>query len=180
MPGLVFLLLSFLINSINYEQHELTILPNSRNERTFVLVKPDSVQRGYFGDLLSRLEKKGFRLVLMKFLLPEKEIMEEHYEEHRNNPSFDERIQYMLTGPVVALVWEGPRVIAGGCWDLHTLSRPPLQPSEGTSVSRREEICVMLATPQNLPEGKYISGSQEVKIYEDVICDISVLQQGAT
>ena len=112
MPGLVFLILSFLINSINYEQHELTILPNSRNERTFVLIKPDSVQRGYFGNLLSRLEKKGFRLVLMKFLLPEKEIMEEHYEEHRNNPSFDERIQYMLTGPVVASVWEGPGVIA--------------------------------------------------------------------
>ena len=150
MPGLVFLILSFLINSINYEQHELTILPNSRNERTFVLVKPDSVQRGYFGDLLSRLEKKGFRLVLMKFLLPEKEIMEEHYEEHRNNPSLDERIHadWARGGFSVGEAGGDCRGQEGtGPYKQQTLSRPPLQPSEGTLVSRLEEICVMLVTP---------------------------------
>jgi nucleoside-diphosphate kinase len=82
-------------------------------ERTLVLVKPDGVARGLTGQVLARVEAKGYRLVELKLLHPERELLESHYDEHRGKPFFGPLVEFMLSGPVVAAVVEGHRVIEG-------------------------------------------------------------------
>ncbi len=80
-------------------------------ERTLVLVKPDGVQRGLCGEILSRLERKGLRLVACRFLHAGRELAEAHYAPHRERPFFPGLIAFLTSGPVLAMVWEGPRAI---------------------------------------------------------------------
>jgi nucleoside-diphosphate kinase len=80
-------------------------------ERTFVLIKPDGVQRGLMGDILSRLEDRGLRLVGAKFVAVSKSLAEKHYAIHEGKPFYNKLIQYITSGPVLALVWEGPSAI---------------------------------------------------------------------
>jgi len=81
-------------------------------ERTFVMVKPDGVQRGLVGEVIARLERKGLRLVGLKMLLLSRETAEEHYAPHRGRPFFPGLISFITSGPVVAMVWEGERAIS--------------------------------------------------------------------
>ncbi|RDV84658.1 nucleoside-diphosphate kinase [Ammonifex thiophilus] len=81
-------------------------------ERTFVMVKPDGVQRGLVGEIISRLEKRGYKLVGLKMLRLTPEMAERHYAEHRGKPFFPGLISYITSGPVVAMVWEGKNVVA--------------------------------------------------------------------
>jgi nucleoside-diphosphate kinase len=81
-------------------------------ERTFVMVKPDGVQRGLIGEIFSRLERRGLRLVAAKFMQVGTELAKAHYAEHEGKPFYDGLISYITSGPVLAMVWEGPRVIA--------------------------------------------------------------------
>ncbi len=83
-----------------------------RLERTFVMVKPDGVQRGLVGEVIARLERKGLRLVGLKMLLLSREMAEEHYAPHRGRPFFPGLIRFITSGPVVAMVWEGERAIS--------------------------------------------------------------------
>ena len=80
-------------------------------ERTLVLVKPDGVQRGLIGEVISRLEHRGLRLVAAKFLIASRELAEEHYQEHKGKDFYDKLIRYITSGPVAAMVWEGPHAI---------------------------------------------------------------------
>jgi len=80
-------------------------------ERTLVLVKPDGVQRGLTGEVISRLERRGLRLVGMKFMQMTEELARRHYAEHTEKPFFPGLITYITSGPVVAMVWEGSRAI---------------------------------------------------------------------
>jgi len=80
-------------------------------ERTFVMIKPDGVQRGLIGEAISRLEKKGLKIVAIKMLKIPKEMAEKHYEEHRNKPFFNSLISYITSGPVVAMVVEGKNAV---------------------------------------------------------------------
>ena len=80
-------------------------------ERTFVMVKPDGVQRGLVGDVISRLERKGLKIVAMKMLWIAKEMAENHYAEHREKPFFSALVDYITSGPVVAMVVEGKNAI---------------------------------------------------------------------
>ena len=82
-------------------------------ERTLVLVKPDGVTRGLTGQVLARIEAKGYRLAALKLVHPEQELLERHYEEHRGKPFFAPLVEFMRSGPVVAAVVEGDRVIEG-------------------------------------------------------------------
>ncbi|XP_042145921.1 nucleoside diphosphate kinase B-like [Ixodes scapularis] len=82
-----------------------------RRERTFVIVKPDGVQRGLIGKVVSRFEKNGFKLVAMKFLQATEEILKKHYEELSDRPFFHALIKYMQMGPIVIMVWEGKEVV---------------------------------------------------------------------
>lgn len=84
------------------------------DERTFIMVKPDGVQRGLVGKILQRFEDKGFRLVAAKFLQADEVLLEKHYSDLSSKPFFGGLIRYMLSGPVFATVWEGKNVVKTG------------------------------------------------------------------
>ena len=77
------------------------------SQRTFVMVKPDGVQRGLIGDVVSRLEDKGLKMVGGKFMQISEELAHEHYAEHEDKPFFDGLVEFITSGPVFAMVWEG-------------------------------------------------------------------------
>lgn len=81
-------------------------------ERTLVLVKPDGVQRGLIGEVVSRLERRGLRLVAAKFMSVSRELAETHYAIHKGKPFYDGLIAYTTSAPVMAMVWEGPNAVA--------------------------------------------------------------------
>ncbi|NEP18882.1 MAG: nucleoside-diphosphate kinase, partial [Leptolyngbya sp. SIO4C1] len=81
-------------------------------ERTFIMIKPDGVQRGLVSDILSRFERKGFTLVGMKLMAVSRELAEKHYDVHREKPFFGGLVDFITSGPVVAMVWEGEGVVA--------------------------------------------------------------------
>ncbi|MEO1400398.1 MAG: nucleoside-diphosphate kinase [Cyanobacteria bacterium J06635_1] len=81
-------------------------------ERTFLMIKPDGVQRGLISDIISRYEKKGFTLVGMKLMAVSRELAEKHYDVHREKPFFGGLVDFITSGPVVAMVWEGEGVVA--------------------------------------------------------------------
>jgi nucleoside-diphosphate kinase len=81
-------------------------------EQTFILVKPDGVQRGLMGEVIRRLEQRGLKMVAAKFKLVSKSLAEEHYAIHQGKPFYDGLITYITSGPVLAMVWEGPNAIA--------------------------------------------------------------------
>ncbi len=80
-------------------------------ERSLVLVKPDGVARGLVGQVLARLEAKGLRLVAAELRTLTTEVAEEHYGEHRERPFFGSLVEFITSGPLLALVVEGPRAI---------------------------------------------------------------------
>lgn len=82
-------------------------------ERTLVLVKPDGVARHLTGTILSRVEAKGYRLVELRQLTASREQLEAHYAEHAGKPFYEALIDFMLSGPIVAAIFEGHRVIEG-------------------------------------------------------------------
>jgi nucleoside-diphosphate kinase len=81
-------------------------------ERTFVMVKPDGVQRGLIGEVVSRFEDRGLKLVAGKFMRIDDELAREHYAEHVDKPFFDDLSSFITSGPVFAMVWEGQNAIA--------------------------------------------------------------------
>ncbi|MET1014576.1 MAG: nucleoside-diphosphate kinase [Paenisporosarcina sp.] len=81
-------------------------------ERTFLMVKPDGVQRNLIGEIVGRFEKKGFQLVGAKLMQITPELAGEHYGEHKERPFFGELVDFITSGPVFAMVWEGENVIA--------------------------------------------------------------------
>jgi nucleoside-diphosphate kinase len=81
-------------------------------ERTFLMVKPDGVQRNLIGEIVSRFENKGFQLVGAKLMQITEELAEQHYGEHKERPFFGELVEFITSGPVFAMVWEGENVIS--------------------------------------------------------------------
>jgi len=81
-------------------------------ERTFVIAKPDAVQRGLVGEIIVRLERRGLKLVGAKFLLVSRELAEKHYAVHVGKPFYEGLIRYITSAPVMTMVWEGPQAIA--------------------------------------------------------------------
>ena len=81
-------------------------------ERTFIMIKPDGVQRNLVGEVIRRFETKGFKLVGLKFLSVSKELAEKHYGVHNERPFFAGLVQFITSSPVVAMVWEGDGVVA--------------------------------------------------------------------
>ena len=81
-------------------------------ERSLVLVKPDGVQRALVGEVIARLERRGLRLVGAKFMQVSRELAETHYAIHKGKPFYDGLIEYIISAPVMAMVWEGPNAVA--------------------------------------------------------------------
>jgi len=80
-------------------------------EKTFLMVKPDGVQRGLIGEIVTRFEKKGLKLLAGKMMVVSEEQAKTHYIEHESKPFFDSLISYITSGPVFAMVWEGKDAI---------------------------------------------------------------------
>jgi len=81
-------------------------------ENTFVLVKPDGVQRGLMGEIVSRLERRGLKLIAAKFMPVSVDLAEKHYAIHKGKPFYEGLIRYITSAPVLAMVWEGPNAVA--------------------------------------------------------------------
>lgn len=82
-------------------------------EKTLVLVKPDGVARGLVGEVIARIEAKGYKVVALRMLQADRPLLEKHYAEHQGKPFFEPLVEFMMSGPIVALVAEGNRVIEG-------------------------------------------------------------------
>ncbi|KAG9318399.1 nucleoside diphosphate kinase [Chiua virens] len=84
------------------------------NERTYIMVKPDGVDRGLVGEILTRFEKRGFKLIAAKLALPSKDHLEQHYIDLKERPFFPGLIQYMQSGPVICMAFEGLDAVKTG------------------------------------------------------------------
>ena len=82
-----------------------------QKEQTFVMLKPDAVQRGFIGDIIGRFEKKGIKIVAMKLVSVDRKLAEKHYGVHKGKPFFEPTVKYITSSPVVAMVLEGINVI---------------------------------------------------------------------
>jgi nucleoside-diphosphate kinase len=80
-------------------------------DRTLILVKPDAFARGLTGEILARFERKGLKLVALRDMTVTRELAERHYAEHAERPFFDELVQFITSGTIVALVLEGPHAV---------------------------------------------------------------------
>jgi nucleoside-diphosphate kinase len=82
-----------------------------QKERTFAMIKPDAVQRGFIGEIMSRFEKKGIKVVALKLVAVDRKLAEKHYGVHKGKPFFEPTVKYITSSPVVAMVLEGVNVI---------------------------------------------------------------------
>ncbi|MGN0128614.1 nucleoside-diphosphate kinase, partial [Glutamicibacter soli] len=82
-------------------------------ERTLILVKPDGVKRGLTGQIIARIEAKGYTIAELKQVTATREVLAQHYAEHEGKPFYEPLVEFMLSGPVVAIVAEGHNVITG-------------------------------------------------------------------
>ena len=99
-------------------------------ERTLVLVKPDGVQRGLSGTIISRLEARGLRIAAMKLVQVSRDMAMKHYGAHEGKPFFDGLVSFITSGPVVAMVLEGPNAVEMVRNTMGVTN--PLQASPGT------------------------------------------------
>ena len=82
-------------------------------EKTLILVKPDGVARNLVGEVIARIEAKGYSISALRMLQADRALLEKHYAEHQGKPFFEPLVEFMMSGPIVALVAEGNRVIEG-------------------------------------------------------------------
>jgi nucleoside-diphosphate kinase len=83
------------------------------SEKTLILVKPDGVRRGLVGEVISRIEKKCYSVTALRMLQADRALLEKHYEEHKGKPFYEPLLEFMTSGPIVAMIAEGNRVIEG-------------------------------------------------------------------
>ena len=100
------------------------------SERTLVLIKPDGVQRGLVGEVLARIERKGYTLVALELRTLERSVAEEHYGEHKDKPFFGDLVDFITGGPLVAAVIEGPDAILS--WRAMMGATNPANAAPGT------------------------------------------------
>jgi len=108
-----------------------------QRERSFLMVKPDGVQRGLVGEIIKRFEQKGFKLVAIKNQWAGEELLQKHYADLSSKPFFAGLIKYMRSGPVVPMVWEGTNVVKTGRVMLGETN--PAQSAPGTI---RGDFCI--------------------------------------
>jgi len=99
-------------------------------EQTLFIVKPDAVARKLVGQIIARFERRGFRLVALKALTPSEDLAKAHYDEHKERPFFGELVNFLTSGPVVGMVWQGLNVIKVGRSMIGTTK--PFESAPGT------------------------------------------------
>ena len=106
-------------------------------ERSFIMLKPDAVQRGLVGKIIQRFEEKGFKLVAMKCMVASKEHMESHYADLSGKGFFNGLVKFMTSGPVIPMVWEGLNVVKTGRKMLGETN-----PADSLPGSIRGDFCI--------------------------------------
>eukprot|EP00842_Homolaphlyctis_polyrhiza_P006225 jgi/Hompol1/6603/HPOL_000600-RA len=129
----------------------------SNTDRTYIMVKPDGVERGLVGEIIKRFEQKGYKLAALELLHPTKELLEEHYGDLKSKPFFPKLVAYMLSGPVVGMVWVGKDAVKTGRRLLGETN--PLNSLPGTI---RGDFCVDVG--KNLCHGSDSNESAEKEI----------------
>ena len=129
-------------------------------ERTFIAIKPDGVQRNLVGEIICRFESKGFTLVGLKIMQVSQELAEQHYAVHKERPFFPGLVKFIISGPLVAMVWEGDGVIASarkliGATNPLTAEPSTIRGDFGVSVGRN------LIHGSDAPE----TAAQEIKLW---------------
>ena len=119
LGGIILILCFFVVHSFHstnraYLGHKLHRLSMNNDEQTYIMVKPDGVQRGVVGNIISRFEQKGYVLKGLKLTTPSQSTLEEHYKDLADKPFFPKLMGYMTSGPVCAMVWEGKNVVKTG------------------------------------------------------------------
>ena len=133
-------------------------MPNfNYKERTYIMIKPDGVQRNLVGEVIKRFETRGFRLSAMKMVRPGKELLETHYKDLKDLPFFPGLIEYMLAGPVVCMVWEGYEAVKIGRQMLGAT-----KPIDSTPGTIRGDFCQV--TGRNIIHGSDAVESAEREI----------------
>lgn len=112
---------------------------SKNTERTFIMIKPDGVQRGLVGKIIARFEEKGFQLVALKQTSPTEEHLKKHYADLSARPFFAGLVKYMSTGPVVAMVWQGLNVVKTGRVMLGETN-----PADSAPGTIRGDYCVQI------------------------------------
>ncbi len=122
--------------------------------KTFFMIKPDGVRRNLVGEVISRVEEKGFEITKIKMMMISKSLAEEHYGEHRDKPFFKDLVEFITSGPVVAMQVEGENVVA----QIRNLMGAT-NPSDATPGSIRGDLATEL--DQNLVHGSDADTSAE-------------------
>ncbi|CAD0195618.1 unnamed protein product [Chrysodeixis includens] len=117
----------------------LKIIMAEQRERTFIMIKPDGVQRGLVGTIIERFEKKGFKLVGLKFVWPSEELLQKHYSDLASRPFFPGLVKYMSSGPVVPMVWEGLNAVKTGRQMLGATN-----PADSLPGTIRGDLCIQV------------------------------------
>merc|ERR1739838_384478 len=111
----------------------------ANRERTFIMLKPDAVQRGLVGEIVKRFEAKGFKLVAMKMMHASEDLLKEHYADLSSKGFFPGLVKYMASGPVVAMVWEGLNAVKTGRVMLGATN-----PADSAPGTIRGDLCVQV------------------------------------
>lgn len=129
-------------------------------EKSLVLVKPDGVQRGLVGEVISRLERRGLRLVGAKFMQVSRDLAEQHYAEHKGKPFYDGLIGYITSSPVMAMAWEGPNAVAAIRQTMGST-----KPTEAAPGSLRHDFALQVGRNLTHASDKPETGEREVGLW---------------
>jgi len=149
------------------------IVASSEVEQSYIMIKPDGVQRGLVGEIISRFEKKGFLLKGLKLFQCSKDLAQEHYKDLKDKPFFPTLIDYITSGPVVCMAWEGDGVVASARKLIGATN--PLQAEPGTI---RGDLAVQ--TGRNVVHGSDspVNGKREIDLWfkEGELCQWESVQ----
>ncbi|NXJ57771.1 NDK3 kinase, partial [Spizaetus tyrannus] len=138
------------------------------NERTFVAIKPDGVQRHLVGEIIRRFERKGLQLVGLKLLQASEELLKEHYIALRDRPFYSRLVKYMSSGPVVAMVWQGLDVVK----TVRTMIGET-NPAESRPGTIRGDFCIEVSKNVIHGSDSVESARQEISLWfhpEELTC----------
>jgi nucleoside-diphosphate kinase len=133
-------------------------------ERTLVLVKPDGVQRGLIGEVISRLERRGLRLVAAKFIQVSQELAETHYAIHKGKSFYEGLIKYITSAPVMAMAWDGPNAVAA---IRQTMGAT--RPTEAAPGSIRHDFALEVGRNLTHASDSVENGEKEVALWFDPV-----------
>uniref|UniRef100_A0A8D0BBY5 Nucleoside diphosphate kinase n=1 Tax=Salvator merianae TaxID=96440 RepID=A0A8D0BBY5_SALMN len=140
----------------------------SVNERTFIAIKPDGVQRHLVGEIIQRFEKKGFKLVAMKFLQASEDLLKEHYISLREQPFYNQLLKYMSSGPLVAMVWQGLDVVK-----MSRVMIGETNPTDSKPGTIRGDFCIEVGKNMIHGSDSVVSAQREILLWfhtDELIC----------